>query len=193
MNDNICKYLYTFFFVIACFQCQQASSSSSCHASVFTPGILFLISHSSWRISAVIIVWHFTNANRKWVSSRNAEGWEVSSRWTVWLFYEISNSFSELKWEEKQHFIVIKSGFRLWSQKAHAPRLLAGRACVGHGSSLNFGFFLCEMGMLNLAGFLWEFDERMHAKCSVPGLTHGKNPINGSSSWDHPMQCRCWG
>lgn len=125
MNDNICKYLYMFFFVITRFQCQQASSSLSCHASVFTPGILFLISHSSWRISAVIIVWHFTNANRKWVSSRNAEGWEVSGRWTVWLFCEISNSSSELKWEEKQHFIVIKSGFGLRSQKAHAPRLPA--------------------------------------------------------------------
>lgn len=137
-----------------CFKCQQASAAASLfHASVFTPGILFLISHWRWRFSTIIIVWHFTNATRKWVSSWNAKCWEVSSRWAVWFVYETSNSFSELKREEKQHFRVIKKGYELWSQKAQGPWLLAGRASADHGTSLNFSFFLCETGMLGLTGF----------------------------------------
>ena len=57
---------------------------------------------------------------------------------------------------------MIKNGFRLWNQKTRAPWLLAGSASVGHGSSLNFSFFPCEVGMLSLAGFSWEFNEKMH-------------------------------
>lgn len=95
MNDNTCNIYICSPLLTTCFKCQQASSSSSFIASVFIPGIFFSIFHLSWRISTVIIVWHFTNANRKWVSSQNAEGWEESNRWAVWLFYETSNSVNQ--------------------------------------------------------------------------------------------------